>query len=431
MISLGGRRPFPSPGLFVLLVVLLLTGVPGCRTAPPVPPRAPDASAFKPTVILLSLDGWRWDYDRKVPVPNLQRLIARGVRAERLIPSYPTLTFPNHYSVVTGLYPEHHGVVGNSMFDPAMQEKFALRDRKAVSDGRWWGGEPIWVTAERQGQIAAAMFWPGSEAEIHGRRPRYWRVFDEDLPNRARVDQILDWLDLPVGRRPTMIVGYFGDVDHEGHEHGPDSPQVRRAMQRVDAALGRLLQGLERRALIDRVNIVVTSDHGMAAVRSDGAIILDDYLDADTVQIVDTGATFGVNPKTLTVDEIYARLARAHPHLRVFRKADTPAAWHYRDHPRVPAIVGQADEGWIVVRRPKNGKRPSLAKGMHGYDPALESMHGLLVAAGPAFRSGVVVPPVENVQIYHALAAALGLTPAPNDGDAAASRAWMAGEVQK
>jgi predicted AlkP superfamily pyrophosphatase or phosphodiesterase len=398
--------------LCLLLVVVLALAAVG-RTA---------VADQRPALILISLDGWRWDYDRKAPTPNLHRLIARGVQAEGLIPSYPSKTFPNHYTIVTGLYPAHHGVVGNSMWDPQLRASFDMSDRAAVADARWWGGEPLWVTVQRQGLLAATMYWPGSEAEIGGIRPRYWKRFVRPLlSNDQRVDQVLAWLDLPEAERPSFITCYFSDTDQAGHEFGPDSPQVQDAIRRIDDEIGRLTAGLTSRGLLDRVNIV-TSDHGMAATSLDRAIMLSDYLDLHTVRIVDMTPTLGLIPhEGVSADDLLRKLATA-PHLRVFRREETPASWHYRDNPRIPPIVGVADEGWLVLpERPKDPLAPSL-KGTHGYDPAARSMHGLFVAAGPAFRRGVTVPRFENIHIYNALAAALQVQPATNDGDPAIAR---------
>lgn len=389
----------------------------------------------QPTVILLSFDGWRWDYETKAPTPNLRRVMARGVRAERLIPAFPSKTFPNHYTLVTGLYPAHHGIIGNSMHDPAMQADFSLSNRAAVGDGRWWGGEPLWVTAQRQGLLSATMYWPGSEAEIQGVRPRYWSLYDDKTapPNEERVARLLAWLDLPAAERPSFITGYFSDTDHAGHDRGPDSAEVRDAIIRLDAVLGRLLDGLEARGLLDRVNLVITSDHGMAATSPDRVIFLGDYLDLQTVTLVDTNPTIGVIPKTVSADEVYRRLAKAHPHLQVYRREETPEAWHFRDHPRIPAIVGVADDGWVVRReRPKPGDTPMKSGGAHGYAPDADSMHGLFVAAGPAFRGGgVTVPAFDNIHVYNMLAAALGLRPAPNDGDVAVARRVLAVPIEE
>lgn len=397
------------------LVVLLVCAAAALRA------QNQPAGSIPPTVILVSFDGWRWDYDTKAPAPNLRSLMARGVRAESLIPSFPSKTFPNHYTIVTGLYPEHHGIVANTIKDPATGRLFEPSRAREMRDAMWWGGEPIWVTAARAGQSSATMFWPGSEAPIRGVLPRYWKAYDGAYPAEARIDQVLEWMDLPQGDRPRFITVYFEDTDRAGHQRGPDSPAVREAITRTDSYLGRLLRGLERRRLAENVNIVVVSDHGMAAVDNDRVIAVDDYVSLNDLEIVDINPTLAVVPRPGKADAVFRALEKAHPRLKVYRRETTPEAWHYRDHPRITPIVGVADEGWQVLRRSTlAGLRARLsgaAAGQHGYDPQLMSMRGLFVAAGPAFKRGVTVPAFENVHIYNALAQALKLTPAANDGN--------------
>jgi predicted AlkP superfamily pyrophosphatase or phosphodiesterase len=408
----------------VALLLLLAAWWVAAAAAAPRP-----TGAAPPTVILLSLDGWRWDYHTKAPTPNLRSLIQRGVHAENLIPSFPSKTFPNHYTIVTGLYPEHHGIVGNNIRDPASGRTFAISRPREVRDPMWWGGEPIWVTVQRSGQLAGAMFWPGSEAPIGGMLPRYWKRFDDNYPPNNRVDQVLAWLDLPASSRPTLLTLYFSDVDTAGHDAGPDSVDVRDAIRRVDGYIGRLLRGLERRHLQDAVNIVVVSDHGMAAVTRDRVVILDDYVSLSSEEVVDLNPTLGIFPRAGTEDAVYRGLVNAHPRLKVFRRASTPEAWHYRDHPRIPPIVGVTDEGWQIVRRNTVvavlAGRIRPAGGQHGYDPAVMSMRGLFVAAGPAFKQGATVPAFENVHIYNVLAQVLHVTPAPNDGRVDVARSLL------
>lgn len=238
---------------------------------------------------------------------------------------------------------------------------------------------------------------------------------------------MLRWLDLPASERPTFLTLYISEVDTAGHDSGPDSSDVREAVRRTDRYLGRLMSGLSRRLLLDRVNLVVTSDHGMAAVSTSRVVVLDDYVSLDDVEIVDINPTLALNPKPGREDAVYAALSKAHPRLKVYRRAETPARWHYRDHRRIPAIVGTVDDGWQVLRRATLAsdiaRRLVGPRGAHGYDPLeAESMRALFVAAGPAFRAGAVVPAFENVHIYHALAQVLGVPPAPNDGDPAVAR---------
>jgi predicted AlkP superfamily pyrophosphatase or phosphodiesterase len=404
----------------VIRRALLLLAIWLCVGAWPQILRGDDA---KPTVILVSFDGWRWDYESRYSPPNLHRLMARGVSAE-LIPSYPSKTFPNHYTIVTGLYPGHHGIVANSIKDPPTGRRMTMSNAREVRDPMWWGGEPIWVTLQHAGQITAAMFWPGTEAPIQGVWPDHWAPFNQRTSGNTRVDHILTWLDLPLDKRPTFLTLYLDDVDGAGHSNGPNSMEVRNAVRRADGYLGRLVRGLEKRRLLDRVNIVAVSDHGMAETSLDRVVVLDDYISLDDVEVVDINPTLGLFPRSGRDDAVYAALVKAHPRLKVYRRAETPEHWHYRDHPRIPPIVGVVDEGWqIMVRSTLNQRRLlgglGLApRGEHGYDPSVaRSMHGIFVAAGPAFKSGVTIPAFENVNIYDTLSQVLRVTPAANDGD--------------
>ena len=379
------------------------------------------------TTILVSFDGWRWDYDTKAPAPALRALMARGVRAEGLVPAFPSKTVPNHYSIATGLYPGHHGMIANVIRDPGTGRVFRRTDRAEVANPMWWGGEPIWNTAQRQGLIAGTMFWPGSEAPVGGMRPRYWREFDEAVPAAARVDQVLEWLDRPKGERPSLVTLYFDQVDRMGHWYGPESTQVRDAIVQADAQLGRLVEALTARGQLDRTNLVVVSDHGMAPTTQRQTIFVDDYVSLNDIEIADINPTLGVIPKPERVEAVYRTLANAHPRLTMYRAAETPESWHLRGQARVPPITGVADEGWVVLRRADFAEywHRSPTGGQHGYDPDVKSMRGLFVAAGPAFKAGAVVPAMENVNVYRAVALALGIEPRDTDADPAEVAALM------
>jgi predicted AlkP superfamily pyrophosphatase or phosphodiesterase len=388
---------------------------------------------LQPTVILVSLDGFRWDYPSKAPTPNLRRLMERGVHARNLIPSFPSKTFPNHYSIATGLYPGHHGIVANNIFDSPTGRTFATAKREEVRDPMWWGGTPIWTLVERASGKSAPLFWPGSEAPHAGVLSTYWQEFDENRPANARIDQILSWLDQPASQRPTFLSLYFEDTDAAGHANGPDSSEVRDAIVRDDAYIGRLMEGLTRRGLAERVNIVVVSDHGMTAVDDTRVIVADDYISPNDVVIADINPTLSLFPNAGKEDEVYGKLVKAHPRLKVFRRGETPAKWHYRDHPRIPPVLGVADEGWQVLRRATvdniTAGKIRGQRGTHGYDPQLMSMRAIFIAAGPAFKRAATVAPFENVSIYNVLANILHVTPAPNDGDPSVVRALLRDEA--
>ena len=396
-----------------LLVVLVVSGALALAQS--------RASSDAPLTILVSFDGWRWDYDTKAPAPALRALMARGVRAEGLIPAYPSKTVPNHYSMATGLYPGHHGMIANVIRDPGTGHVFRRTDRAEVTNPMWWGGEPIWNTAQRQGLIAATMFWPGSEAAVGGMQPRYWREFDARVPAASRVDQVLAWLDRPINERPSLVTLYLDEVDLMGHWYGPDSMQVKDAIGRTDVQLGRLVEGLTTRRLLDRTNLMVVSDYGMAPTTQRRTIVVDDYVSLDDIEITDINPTLGVIPKAGRLDAVYRALAHAHPRLSMYRAAETPESWHLRGQARVPPITGVADEGWVVLRRADFAEywKRSPTGGQHGYDPEVRTMRGVFVAAGPAFRVGAVAPAMENVNVYRAVALALGVEPRDTDADPA------------
>jgi predicted AlkP superfamily pyrophosphatase or phosphodiesterase len=355
----------------------------------------------------------------------LRALAARGVQAQGLIPSFPSKTFPNHYTVVTGLYPGHHGIVANTIYDPGADAWFRMSDVSAVTNGRWWGGEPLWVTAEKQGQHAATMFWPGSEAEIDGVRPSHTRKYDGRVSNRDRVRQVLEWLDLTGEQHPTFLTLYMSDVDGAGHRYGPDSPQVDSAIATVDSAIGLLVEGLRERGVLDRTDIIIVSDHGMAATSADRVVILDDYINPGTVTVIDWSPVLAIRPRPGFEDSVYRGLGRA-AHMRVWRKTELPERFHYLDSPRVAPIIGLADEGWSIATRKRATESPeSFNGGNHGFDPALPSMHGIFIAAGPDFSQGTTTPPVANVHLYDLMAHVLGLTPAKNDGSLDSVRAVL------
>lgn len=388
---------------------------------------------LKPTIILISIDGFRADYLNKYPAPTLQMLAARGVRARWMTPAFPSLTFPNHYAIATGLYPDHNGIVANNIYAPEFNETFSMSKREEVGNGRWWLGEPIWVTAEKQGQRASAFFFPGSEAEIAGKRPTFWQVFDDDFPNFERVDKVLAWLELPRAERPTLITMYYSDVDHGGHDAGPDSDNVKAAITRVDQALHRLVEGLKARGIFRRVNLILVSDHGMARVDPRDVIVLDDYLDLRLAkQIAWNGAMVQIFPQPGQEETIYTTLkAKAPPQLAVYRKTELPARFHYGTSQRIGDIVLLAAEGWSInsrdrFRPPQPAADGSISyRGTHGFDNELESMRALFIGRGPAFKREKVVAPFANVDVYNVMARILKLKPAPNDGNPATIKAVL------
>ncbi len=422
--SVTSRRGLLMAAVAVLLV-LTACGPAGLRTPAPETPTPP---AGPPIVVLVSLDGWRWDYLARFEAPNLRALAARGVRAEGLIPAFPSKTFPNHYTIVTGLYPEHHGITSNNMVDEHIGERFSLNAATA-RDSRWWSGEPLWATARRQGRRAMSMFWPGSDVEINGVRPDEWRAYDAGVSAEARVEQVLRWLSLPPAARPSFITLYFEDVDTAGHQFGPLAPQTAAAIRKLDALMGALMDGIRDRGLEQTVTLIALSDHGMSQLLPDRRIFLDDYIDILSVDMVDWSPVAQIWPRSGSPEAIYQALHGRHPALKVYRKQDVPAALHFSSHPRIAPVLALADDGWAITTRARFGqlqRTGDVPQGEHGYAPSNRSMHGLFIAAGPTLRRGLVVPAFDNIHVYELMCAILGLKAAKNDGRAEVTEKFFA-----
>ena len=366
-----------------------------------------------PPLILISIDGFRADYLDRGVTPNLKALANGGVHAERMLPSFPSLTFPNHYTLVTGLVPDHHGIVNNTFEDPGLPDgKFRMGSKAAVTDRKSWGeATPIWVSAEQQGVKTATEFWPGSEAAIQGVRPSQFGVFNEAITSDARVDKVLEWIDLPAEARPQFLTLYFDIVDTAGHHNGPDSPQVNAAAATVDAAIGRLEAGLKARGL--EPNLIIVADHGMMATPPGHSVYMEDWVDRASFRIVTGDAVAGLVPDT---DATAMRLLAPHPHAACYRKADIPRHFHYGANPRIPPIVCIAEAGWLLTTREREAKSTHPLLGEHGYDPATPQMGALFIGSGPAFKRGVTLKPFSNVDVYSLEARLIGVRPEPSDG---------------
>ncbi len=370
-------------------------------------------------VVLVSLDGFRWDYAVRDNATHLLALGKQGVWApDGMFPSYPSLTFPNHYTIATGLYPEHHGLVANSFFDPARNARYSMSDPEAVTDGSWYGGVPLWSLAESQGMRTACLLWVGCEAKIAGFRPSYYATFDsrtQSTPRaeQARIDDVVALLRLPAADRPHFIAVYYSEPDHEGHEFGPDARETREAALRMDALVSKLRDALQATGL--PIDLVVVSDHGM--VKSEGGWIdLDQFVDLagfDTVGDLLYGKTEADRAR------VYDQLKKASPQFMVYRRRNVPAGLNFNENPRKgdPVVVATGPYA-IRARTPQAGqadRAPTI--GMHGFDPRLlPEMKASFFAAGPDLVKGKTVAPFDNVNLYSWMAHLLGLHPPKNDG---------------
>jgi len=389
--------------LFILPFVLLFFT--GCSLM--------QSKESKPYVVMLSMDGFRWDYTDRVETPNFDKIAAKGVKAESLKPSFPSKTFPNHYSIATGLYPDHHGIVLNTFYDPATGREYSISDRKAVEDGYFYVGEPIWVTAEKQGVISGSFFWVGSEAKIDGYRPTFWKKYDSHITFGQRIDSVIAWLQKPEKVRPHLILWYMDEPDHTGHKAGPGSSAVDKVVMELDSLLGVFLTKLEKLPIAAEVNVIVTSDHGMENVSDDRKVVLSDHLPDEWVERVEGyNPNFNIQAKEGFKDYIYEALNYTDG-ISVWPSHEVPERLHYGTNPRTLDFVVVANKSWSVV---ENGEK-KVGRGTHGFDNEDPDMQTIFYAYGPAFKENFVSPTFENVDIYPLLCEILGLEPAPVDGN--------------
>lgn len=374
--------------------------------------------------ILVSIDGFRTDYLDRGITPHLSALAAQGATGP-MRPSFPTKTFPNHYTVVTGMRPDRNGISGNNMIDPRRPgQMFSLGDSRQALDPFWWSeAEPIWITAERAGIRTATMFWPGSEVPFEGTRPSDWLRFDQNISNAQRVRTVIDWLRRPEAIRPALVTLYFDTVDTAGHRFGPDSEQVNAAIADVDARIGDLVKEIGE--LGQAANFVILADHGMRQTDGSRVIQLDDFIDRESYIAVEVGPYAAIEPITGTDSRVADALLVPHDHMDCARKEDLPERLHYGTNPRVAAIVCIAENGWTILAGPP---RYPVEGGAHGYDNADPEMLALFIASGPAFATGVKLPVFDNVDVAPLLREVLDLPQDPNlDGTLAPVQPALAG----
>jgi predicted AlkP superfamily pyrophosphatase or phosphodiesterase len=366
----------------------------------------------KPYLVVLSMDGFRWDYCDIYDAPNLNSIRLRGAKAEYVQSSYPTVTFPNHYSIATGLYPDHHGVVSNTFYDAELRDTFSLSRRDGLENPAYWGGEPVWVTAETQGVNSAVFFWPGSEAPVKGVRADFWKKYDSRFPFEQRIDTVESWLKLPPAIRPHLILCYISEPDHVGHEAGPNSSKTRAVVQRLDSLVGVLMGKVSRLPHADKVNVIITSDHGMAETSEERIVYLSDYLKPEWIERQFCYAIGLLYTRPEHREEVMKSLQGV-PHIRAFKKEELPERLCYGQNPRVGDVVVIPDCGWLLA---SNRQQKPSTGGAHGYDNECSDMRTIFFAYGPAFKQRYAQPPMSNVDIYGVATAILNLKPAPNDG---------------
>ncbi len=395
------------------LIFILWVALVGCQVQKG--ENSPQAQQ-QPYVILVSLDGYRADYTALHEAPTLARMSETGAFGP-MYPSFPSKTFPNHYTLVTGLYPGSHGLMGNTFYSRSRDTTYMMRNRKQVEDGSWYGGVPLWVLAEQQGMVSASYFWVGSEANILDTYPTYYYRYDERVPMQDRVKQVIDWLEYPEATRPHFITLYFSVVDSKGHRHGPVAPETRQAVQDVDAQLAVLRQYLAASSL--PAYLIVVSDHGMTEVNQAVDISKVDFGSAITINSGTQLDVFSSN-KTL-IDAIQEQL-RAFEKLTLFQKNQIPEHFHYQNKDRTPDLMAIVPPPNIIVT--DSGQQ--IRGGAHGFDPyAHPEMQAVFYAEGPDIKAGVTLQTFDNVHVYPFIAHLLGLKSPPVDGEDKLIRALL------
>ncbi len=364
-------------------------------------------------LVILSLDGFRWDYASRTATPNLDWIAEHGVKAERLIPSFPTTTFANHYTIATGLYPDHHGILVNRFYATDLQAEYnAPGERHTVEEGRFYGGEPIWVTAETQNMKSACCFWVGSEADIKGVRPSYWKKYEHEKPYSQRIDTIKHWLSLPEPSRPKLIMWYFDEPDGSGHDLGPENDSLLPLITRLDSLVGVFMTKMKTLPFADKINFIVVSDHGMAQLSPERQIILDQYVDTSLIAIADGwNPTMNLKAKEGKKEDLFLQLQKI-PHLKSWRHGEAPAHLNHSTHIRTHDITLLAEDGWSIYW----SWAISDSKGTHGYDFNNTDVNAIFYAFGPDFKQNYIRKPFRNIHIYPLMAHLLQLNPAVVDG---------------
>jgi Uncharacterized proteins of the AP superfamily len=368
-------------------------------------------------VVLVSMDAFRWDYPRIYHTPNLDKMAKVGVSAKSLVPCFPSKTFPNHYSMATGLYPDHHGIINNSFYAPEFDESFSLNNQKTRFDPKFYGGEPVWNTAERQGVRSSSFFWVGSEVPVNGRQPSIWKPYNGGVPFSNRVDSVVSWLKLPVAVRPHLVLLYFQEPDKVSHTNGPICKETKAVVEALDSLIGVLRIKLAALPQGAKVNLIVVSDHGMAPISKDRVVELAAAIKSEWVDRVKAdNPAMNIKAKPQFIDSVYNALKRM-PHIMAWKSSEVPARLNYGKNPRTLDFTVVADSLWSVTWKLDQEDIDDFLKGTHGYDPEYKDMHGIFYACGPLFRKGYKTPSFENLNVYNIVCRVLGIVPSPNDGN--------------
>jgi len=393
--------------LSVSITLVVITMFFGCHNIP-------EKDTEQPYLIVLSLDGFRWDYPEKAYTPTLDSLANAGSRAESIIPCFPTKTFPNHYSIATGLYPDNHGLVLNNFYATDLKREYSVYKRETVQDGAFYGGTPIWNAAESNGIKSATMFWVGSAADINDSKPSIWMEYNKQLSLDSRIDTLVNWLTLPENIRPHFIMWYYYEPDTQGHIHGPNSPQVIEEIEKLDDFLSQFFTAMRKLPEFDKLNFIITSDHGMSEISLEREIFIDHLVDTSLIAFVDGGnPIMNIKAKEGKIDEVYQLLLNSGTNLKAWKHGQLPEHLNYGQNIRTQDITVVADSSWSIGF----SWQKYDGRGTHGYDNSIRDMHAIFYASGPAFKDNYLHPQFNNIDIYPLMGNILDIELPANDGN--------------
>nr|XP_017530978.2 ectonucleotide pyrophosphatase/phosphodiesterase family member 7-like [Manis javanica] len=381
-------------------------------------------------LLLISFDGFRWDYDQDVDTPNMDRLALQGVKAKYLTPPFVTMTSPSHFTTISGRWIEDHGVIHNMMFNTETNLKHSFKTTQNKTE--WWdnGVLPLWITAQRQGRKTASFHYPGGGAKYKGEAVQRSLVESYTHPNsnetewRENIDIVMNWF---TKEDFDFVTLYYGEPDNVGHQFGPETENRRMIIQQIDRTIGYLVETIERYSLTEHLNVIITSDHGMTTVKKKPnvtEILLTNYIkfrDMIKFHIVDYGGFGMLLPKPGQEEAVYQVLKNAHPHLNVYKKEEFPERFHFAKHQRVLPIVMYADSGYNI-----NGQLIIyFNKGDHGFDNVYMDMKTIFRAFGPDFKKNHLTEPFDSIHIYPLMCKLLGITPEPHNGSLAVTQEML------
>uniref|UniRef100_A0A8C3TLC5 Ectonucleotide pyrophosphatase/phosphodiesterase 3 n=1 Tax=Catharus ustulatus TaxID=91951 RepID=A0A8C3TLC5_CATUS len=363
-----------------------------------------------PPLILFSMDGFRAEYLETWSslLPNIEKFKTCGTHSKYMRAVYPTKTFPNHYTIVTGLYPESHGIIDNNMYDVDLNAHFSLSGEEKFKPA-WWKGQPVWLTAMYQNLTAGTFFWPGSDVPIEGTYPTLYNIYNGSVPYEERISGILKWLDNAQPKRPDIYTLYIEEPDSSGHSFGPVSAGVIKALQAADQALGMLMDGLKQRNLHKCVNLIVLADHGMEKTYCSQLEYMTNYFKEVNFYIY-AGPAARIRAQNVPEDYFTCKSPQ---HFKPYLTPDLPKRFHYANNMRIDKVHLLVDRQWLAVR---DESYTFCDGGNHGYNNEFKSMEAIFLAYGPSFKEKTEVDAFENIEVYNLMCDLLRISPAENNG---------------